>query len=290
MSLLGLDRRGWSLSAARGLVRALGVGERGLPDAESIEPPVPMALLPRAADLNPAQRRLATAPLRGSRAGLLRWEGEVVRQVDDRTCGAAVLVLLAAAGDRTLAAWLQTGTRIGPVMPPELRGLSREQLRADTVAERLTLAQHVVFARARRGALAGWGWPAGWGIPPWALARAARYRGVTYTHAVVHDRDVADTRAVLDAVHHATRLGIGVPLYTGGDLGPGGSIAQAMPRHVVLALPYRGRDDHLRIYEPSTGRIFAVVRNELHARMRRKAALGNWSHLTWAVLPASAYR
>lgn len=287
--MVGPDRRGWNLTAARGVLRALGVGERGLPRAEAITPPGPMPLLPRDARLSPAQRRLATAPLRGSRVGVLRWDGHEVTQIDDRTCGAAVLVVLAAAGDRVLAAWLTSGVRVGRVTPPLLRGLTRQELRAGSVGERLALAQRAAFAQARRGALAGGDWPAAWGIPPWGLARVARFRDVTYTHAVVHDRDVADTRAVLAAVRGATRLGIPVPLYTGGDLGPGGSVAAAVPRHVVLALPYRGRDDRLRIYEPGTGRVFAVVGDSLLARVRRRGALGGWSHLMWAVLPTSAY-
>lgn len=284
-----IDRRGWTLSAGRDLWALLGVGERGLPDPAALVPPEPAARLPRGNPLTPAQRRLAAAPLRAARVGTLKWGETVVRQSDGQTCGAAVALLLAAGGDPVLAAWLQTGRRIGSVRPPELAYVSREELDLPETEARLAVGQRSVFALMRRGSLAGWDWPAAWGTPPWGLARVARYRGVRYTHAALHDRDVAGARRILATVKAATKLGIGVPLYTGGDMGRGGSPAAAIPRHVVLALPYRGKDERLRIYEPSAGKVWAVPIETLLARTRRSRALGNWRHVVWAVLPASAY-
>lgn len=276
-----------SLSATRPLLTALGVGERGLPDPELVTAPEPAIRLPRGNPLTAPQRRLAVAPLRGGRVGTLRWGDTAVRQTDARTCGAAVALVLASAGDPVLAAWLQTGRRLGEARPPELAFVSRAELDLPSVVERLSAAQRSTYALARRGALLGWEWPAGWGTPPWGLARTLRYRGVDYTHTAVDDRDVAATRRILRTVKAATKAGIGVPLYSGGDLSD--SVAAAIPRHVVLALPYRGRDDRLRLFEPGSGKVFAVGIDSLLARTRRSAALGNWRHVVWAVLPRSVF-
>jgi hypothetical protein len=52
----------------------------------------------------------------------VRWGSAAARQVDGTTCGAAVLGMLAAAGDPRLAAWLVTGrTPAAGGVPPELR-------------------------------------------------------------------------------------------------------------------------------------------------------------------------
>lgn len=261
--------------------------------AQDVLSPAPTLPLPPGLDITRAERRLAASPTRSARIGALTWGGVGVFQRSDVTCGALVLVLLAALGDPVLALWLQTGRRAGSLSPPELAGLTREELATAGVAERLALAERVWHERARRGALLPWpcrglDWPAGLGTPPWALARTARFPGISYTHTVVDDQDVAATRAVLTTVRAATRRGIPVPLFTGGDLGT--SIASAVPRHVVLALPYRGRDERLRIFEPGEGRIHALPLERLVDRRRPARALGGWSHVDWAVLPSSAYR
>ncbi|ROR97485.1 hypothetical protein EDD28_2084 [Salana multivorans] len=284
-------RSTWNLTAATGLLTALGVGERGLPDPGAVEPPPqPAGTIPREAALTPVQRRLALAPLRGGRVGALTWDGTRVRQTSPVTCGALSLLLLAAAGDPVLASWLTTGARVGPVPPPELARLSREELALDDVAARVAVAERAVHGASRHATLGPFDWPRAVGTPPWGAARVARFRGVEYTHTPVNDGDVARTRVVLDTVRAATRLGIPVPLFTGGDLGRGGSPAAAVPRHVVLAVPHRNGTSDLRILEPSAGSTFQVPIDALLGRTRGHAALGGWSHVVWAVLPRSAYR
>lgn len=300
-----MDRRSWTLSGLlAGPLRGVAPGERGLPDPSAIAVPARAAGLPRDNDLTGAQRRLATAPLLGARTGDLRWNGVHVRQSSEVTCGALCLLLLAAAGDPVLAAWLTSGHRIVSTPPPELARLSRAELEADGVAERVAAAERAVHTRARvAGGLGGPAgsagsalpWPRALGTPPWGAARVARFRDVTYTHAVAHDHDVAATRTLLAAVKEATRQGIPVPLYTGGDLGgslvrsPVRTVSAAVPRHVVLALPWRTPRPELRIYEPGAGRTYGVHPDRLLARVAPSAALGGWSHVVWAVLPASAY-
>lgn len=277
-----------TLTSARSLLVTLGVGERSLPSATVAPPAARDTRAVRQSDLEPPQRRLAVNLTRSARVGPLRWSDTLVAQSTGETCGSAVLVVLAALGDPVLAAWLLTGRRIGSVPPPELALLSSEELEAPDVAARLAVAERRFFARSRDRALGPFTWPARWGTPPWALARHARYPGVTYRHTPVNDRDVAQTRAILQSVKAATRAGIPVPLYSGGDLA--GSPAAALPRHVILALPWRRDTPSLRIYEPGSGRIREVTLDSLLARERTMAALGNWTHLVWAVLPESAFR
>ncbi|GMA32160.1 hypothetical protein [Litorihabitans aurantiacus] len=209
-------------------------------------------------------------------------------QTTPSTCGATALLLLAAAGDPALAAWLTTGVRVGPTPPPELTRASRDELATPDVAGRLAVAQRLVSVRARARALGPLRWPGAVGTPPWTAVREARFRGVTWTHTAVHDAEVARTRAVLETVWRATSLGIPVPLYTGGNVAQG--VTTAIPRHVVLAVPgARPVAGELRLYEPSRGRVHAVAIEALLARRRPHAALGGWSHVVWAVLPRSAY-
>lgn len=277
------------LTAARGLFASLGVGERTLPDPEAIEvlPPRRGASEALGPDLSPAERRLALAPLRYSRTGLLRWNGQLVTQSTQQTCGAMVLLLVAAAGDPVLAAWLVSGRRIGHKPPPELARLRTDQLTAPTIAQRLAHAERAIHERAREHALGPVDWPRGLGTPPWGAAREIRFRGVEYTHIAIDDHDVAATRRVLASVKEATRRGLPVPLYTGGDLRT--SLSAAVPRHVVLALPYPSARPVLRVYDPASGRVGELALENLLARTRAHPLLGGWSHLVWAVLPRSAF-
>ena len=289
-----VTRRAWTLSAAAPALAIAGIGRRGLPRAELLQAPPIAAALPQES-ATASQRNLAQSPLRGSRVGQVRWAGHLLRQASPTTCGAMSLLVLAALGDPVLALWLTSGKRAGSVPPPELARLSREELALETVAERVAVAERHVHAAARHHSMLPWGsvpvdWPAAVGTPPWGAARAARFRGVAYTHAVVHDVDVARTRSILETVRAANRLGIPVPLYSGGDLGRGGSPATAIPRHVVLAVPSRtAKPGELRIFEPGSGRIYGVGIDALLARRRPHAALGGWRHVVWAVLPAAAY-
>lgn len=286
-----MNRHAWTLSAARPFLAAIGLGERTTPDAARLAaPPETIGRLPREAPLTPAQRRLAHAPLRSGRVGQLRWNGELIAQ-GATSCGAMSLLLLAATGDPVLSAWLTTGVRVGPTPPPELSRATPGDLAAATVTERVAVAERLLFARSRKRAVGPLTWPAAIGTPPWTAAREARFRGVDFAHTPVHDVDVARARAVLDAVLRANERGIPVPLYTGGDVAKG--ITTAIPRHVVLAVPSVRRPNavrrELRIYEPSSGRIHAVALESLLGRRRPLAALGHWTHVTWAVLPGSAF-
>lgn len=225
------------------------------------------------------------------------------RQTDPTTCGSAVLVMLAAAGDPGLALWLVSGRlpedRTGDRRPPELAAAPTSRLAAlsDAPAEhRFAVLQRVVKHRTGAGALLGLPWPGALGTPPWTAAREARFGGVRFADRVVDDTDPPYLTVVLDEVAAALARGVPVPLYTGGDTAQRWSAA--VPRHVVLALPASRADtgapgartvdaltvDALTVWEPSAGRVVAITRAELVAG-RPHPALGGWSHLAWALLP-----
>lgn len=186
--------------------------------------------------------------------------GTRVTQVDGTTCGAAVLLMLRASGDETLAAELDAN-------PGMIDSYQRE-----------------IHADVCRGALGPLSWPRAYGSPPWSLAREARYPGVDYEARAVDDAS-EHGRAILNAVWHANRHGIPVPLYTGGNLREG--LSRAVPRHVVLAVPPAEpvSEASLLIYEPSSGLLHEVPLTDLFARTGPHPALGGWTHIVWAILP-----
>lgn len=205
------------------------------------------------------------------------------RQTDATTCGSAVLTMLAATGDPSLALWLVTG-RLGPVRPPELVGAPPGALAllATAPAERRFAAvQRVLKRRSTATALFGLPWPAALGTPPWGAARVARFPGVTFHHQPVDDTDQVHLRGVLDAVEQALAAGVPVPLYSGGDSSRGW--ATATPRHVVLAVGRR--PGGLRVFEPGQGRLHTVSRRALAVGGTPQPGLGGWPHLAWVLLP-----
>jgi hypothetical protein len=189
------------------------------------------------------------------------------RQVDETTCGAAVLAVLRLAGDPAAALAL--------ARDPRGAGHGFAALQRDT------------HARTRRV------WPRRLGTPPWGAAREARYGSVRYTHRVVGSQEPSEgSHAVLQAAVTAAAAGIPVPLYTGGDLGRG--LATAVPRHVVLLAGVRESDDGptATLYEPSSGALHALPVAALaggagdgRTQGARRRALGGWPHVVWAVLP-----
>ncbi len=209
-------------------------------------------------------------------------DGAPARQVDATTCGAAVLVMLAATGDPALAAWLETGAVPGRRLPPEV---PRQALRLRSADARFAAAQRRVKQTATRGGRRGPPWPPALGTAPWAAASLARFPGARYRQRPMDDA-TPDARAVLERVASATLRGVPVPLYTGGDLRQG--VAAAVPRHVVLAVPPApgiARPGVLQLYEPGRGRVHAVPLTALLARSDPHPALGGWTHVTIALLP-----
>ena len=227
-------------------------------------------------------------PLRpGAGGDVLRWGTAAARQTDRTTCGSAVLVMLAAAGDPLLALWLAVGATCGGHRPPELEGVdptldaSPGQDPDTFAAARFGAVQQAVKDRSARRALLGLRWPSGLGTPPWGAAAVARRSGVVYRSLLVDDSRAGEVAAVLARATRALDRGIPVPLYVGGDLGSG--IATALPRHVVLLTRHEG--DRVAVYEPAEGRVHEVAIEDLADPHGPSPALGGWSHVDWALLP-----
>lgn len=258
-----------------------------------------MAVLPsRSAGLAEDTHKAATAHDARALAGVRAQIGGVhAVQRDQTTCGSACLVVLAALGDPALERWIAAGTRPDgprPEIPDDrqTRALAEDGLTLDSPERRFDAAQRVVKQATSHRALGPLSWPDRFGTPPWAAAREARFPGVRYRWTTLDDRAERGAQ-VLAAVHSATRAGIPVLLYTGGDLGRG--LAYAVPRHVVLALPQDGTDGRqgvddsgapvLTLYEPSRGLDHQVPVADLLARTGPLKALGSWSHVVMALLP-----
>ncbi|MFF3062974.1 hypothetical protein ACFVQ3_00310 [Oerskovia sp. NPDC057915] len=226
-------------------------------------------------------------------------------QVDGTTCGSAVLAVLAAAGDPVVGLWLVAGADVSRgasahvVTEGEVDATARE---LETSSGRFAALQRLLQARTTHAALGPLPWPTGLGTPPWTAARDARYADVRYTHRIVAGEGTTDR--VLASALRSAAAGVPVPLYTGGDVGTGWSTA--VPRHVVLlagvsgpqeprtdaAAPFGGRS--CSVYEPSSGTLHRLRVADLLAGVGEdgepgrgvRRALGGWSHVTWAVVPA----
>lgn len=202
-------------------------------------------------------------------------------QVDQTTCGAAVMAMMLMMGDPLVAVWVMTGRSFGDYLPREVMGLSGE-LR--TIEQRWHGLQRSLHESVTRRGLGVAPWPQSLGTPPWQVAQMTRFAGVDFRGAILDDAH-ADT--VAGAVAHASaalRDGIPVPMYTSGDSHLG--LATVMPRHVVLLV---GRTDSgFLVYEPGAGHVVPLAEARLYGSGPREAAYGNWTRAAWLVLPRPA--
>lgn len=269
---------------------------------------VPTGVLDGLDGLDGRRRAQVRAPLDVPLGGAVRWGTAIARQVDGTTCGAAVLGLLAAAGDPVLARWVVTGDLPDGSLPPEIDGLDlpdpwhpadpdapdwfrtpdgRAAHEAATgehaAAARWALLQAALHRRSTARGIAGvLPWPRSLGTPPWGAARVARFPGVAYRAVLVDDTRTDEVDDLLARVDAALDRGVPVPLYAGGDTS--GGLAAALPRHVVLAVG-RTADGGYRVYEPGAGAVLPLDREVLRHPVGPQPALGRWTHLAWALLP-----
>ncbi len=242
------------------------------------------------AALPPRLRRQVLDPLRPDADGIVRWGDAPARQTDQESCGAAVLGMLAAAGDPAVSLWMVTG--LDPLSHPLID--SRARSSGDSPADRFAALQRSLRRRTNQICSIPT-WPRRWGTPPWGAARVARFGPIRFAPRMIDDLETTNLRRVMVAALSAVQCGVPVPLYAGGD--SRGGYRAAVPRHIVLLhAPGAGTpeesgpslaptDERLATYEPSSGRIVDLTAEDLARGGTAQPALGGWSHLTWALVP-----
>lgn len=179
------------------------------------------------------------------------WAAEVfgrqLRQPDQRSCGATVLVVAHLLADPGYGRFVVT--------PEGFR------------SEVLAMHRRVTSLADVRGRLQ-LPWPRALGTPPWAVAR--QLEGST---GVEHDVRLllGERESAYDEIVGATATRQPVPLYVG---------TRWLPRHVVLVLGEVERA--LRVYEPSRGHLVDVPRA---AFLAGTFELAGWDAPWFSVLP-----
>ncbi len=170
---------------------------------------------------------------------------ELFVQPDQRSCGAASLVVARFLGDPDYRHLLEGGSLTDPRTLADDAGL-RERFKAETLAmhQRITSVADV----SGRFQLP---WPRKFGTPPWAVARQLSATpgpdGTTTTyswHAARTGRTAAYQR-LLDATN-ASRV---AAIFIGSTW---------LPRHIVLAVG--STDATLQVYDPARGRLALLSR------------------------------
>ncbi|PUA81870.1 hypothetical protein [Nocardioides currus] len=168
--------------------------------------------------------------------------GRQFQQPDRRSCGAAVAVMAEALVNDSYARRLLAG--------------------GDTEFERETMAMHrrITGPVDAAGAIQA-PWLRAVGTPPWALSRQLDRRSHRVRSRRVLVARLRPGRAWA-AMTSALADGALVPAYVG---------SRWLPRHVVLAIELM--DDAVRFYEPGTGRVVRVTREEW---LEGRLLLGGW--------------
>ena len=233
-----------------------------------------------------SERAIAVSPLPLGDEGPVELDGVPARQVDATTCGAASMAIMLMMGDPFVGAWVASGRRFGGYLPPEIRAIP-PQARLDTVERRGGALQKAIHLQSvRRGLLLLLPWPERLGTPPWRVNNATRFAGLAFRGAVVDDTDDADINALISHASAALRDGIPVPIYASGDSAKG--IDTVIPRHVVLLV--RRLAEGFVAYEPGSARLYAITDDQIRQGGAGLRALGNWSHVSWMILPRAQTR
>ncbi|KRF18860.1 hypothetical protein ASG90_02910 [Nocardioides sp. Soil797] len=168
-------------------------------------------------------------------------------QPDQRSCGAAVLVVARMLDDDDYAAYVDSAH----AFKDEVLAVHRRVTGTSDATGRAQLP-----------------WPRALGTPPWAVARElSAITGTPYAARLVLPTALARERC-LDAVEAAARDGHPVALYLGN---------RWLPRHVVLVL-----DPDLTTYDPARGRRVAFRRDQF---VDAELHIAGWSHPWFVVLP-----
>lgn len=191
-----------------------------------------------------------------------------LRQPDQRSCGAAVLVRERMLRDPAYSAAVQDG--VHPVTGHRLVGDGPAARFAREVVAMHRRVTGVVDATGRLQVP----WPRALGTPPWAVAgQLTGSRGVP--HLVRPVRLGRRRAAAPEQVRSCLEAGWTVPLYVGSPL---------LPRHVVLVVGADG--DALHAYDPARGRRVRIVESRL---VEGRLDVAGWS-TPWCLVLASTDR
>ncbi len=190
------------------------------------------------------------------------------------TCGSASLTVARMLVDPLFAQWVQTGS---PSLPGFPGGPSAEARFA--AYERVVMSRtNALFGAHHRLQLP---WPHALGTPPWGarheLEFGAAKRGTRYAVHVVRTASRAALIGTYDLLVEIVADGEPALLYVGDA---------TLPRHVVLVLPGEG-DRVLDVYEPASGRVSVLRRDELTGR---HLGLGGWDVAWFSVQPTGERR
>lgn len=190
---------------------------------------------------------------------------EPLRQPDQRSCGASVLVVARMLLDDAYAGFVAGGRHGGTgfALPGTMAARFRHEV--------LDMHRRVTGCVDVSGHLQA-PWPRALGTPPWAVARQLSGTGSEDHPARRHTAHlVTDRAAAYDRLVAATTGRRPVPLFVG---------SRWLPRHVVLVLGEAGTG--LRCYEPARGRLCDVTRDDFVAA---RLGLAGWDR-PWFIVPA----
>ncbi|WP_061963952.1 hypothetical protein [Demequina aurantiaca] len=233
-----------------------------------------------------ATRDLVRNPLGRTTPGPVTWGDTTAKQVDQTTCGAAVIAMELMMTDPFVALWVTSGRLLGGYVPAEIAAIEDFGRGLRSTERRWRALQRSLHLATSRRAVVGLPWPRAWGTAPWRVDNVTRVAGLRFATALLDDSRVDDVAAMVAHASAALRESIPVPMYTGGDSRMG--VAAMVPRHVVLLTSVT---DHVfLIYEPSSGQL-----RELPAALwledgTVRPALGHWSRICCLVLPVPRKR
>ena len=225
-------------------------------------------------------------PLGRATPGPVVWGQTAAKQVNQTTCGAAVIAMELMMTDPFVALWVTTGRLLADYLPAEVATIDDLGRGLRSTASRWQGLQRAIHEASNRRALAGLPWPRAFGTPPWRVDNVTRVAGLRFATALLDDSSVGDVSAMVAHASAALRESIPVPMYTGGDSRMG--LGAIVPRHVVLLTSVV---DHVfMVYEPSSGEL-----RELPAAMwledgTVRPALGFWNRICCLVLPVPRKR
>lgn len=233
-----------------------------------------------------ATRALIRNPLGRTTPGRVTWGDASAKQVDQTTCGAAVISMSLMMTDPLVAMWVFTGRLLGDYVPIEIAAIDNAGHGMRSTERRWRALQRAVHTESNRHGLAMLPWPRALGTPPWRVDNVTRVAGLRFDTALVDDSSVDDVEAMVTHASAALRESIPVPMYTGGDSRTG--IAAMVPRHVVLLTSVR---DHVfQVYEPSSGEVRELAAAAWFQDGSTRPALGHWSRICCLVLPVPRTR